>query len=683
MLICDRVSTVVECEVKMKRLNVALFISEFEDPFANTLCEGAVKAVKEKGYNLYIFPGKFLDSRISPVFEDEYAYQHNCLFQFISDKNIDIAIINLGNIASQMSKESKLQFLKKITVPVILISDTVEGYSSVNFDNVSGIAQGIEHLIRMHNRKHFGYVSGPKSNIDAVERLRIFEQIMDRNHIPQEQYRIAEGDFSSGCTKEIELLLQSYPEIDALICANDMMCYAAYQVLAAHHLVVGKDIAVLGFDDAPYSRQIKPGLTTVKADPSLLGYKAVGICEQVLQGEQHNLLVDTTFVIRGSCGCEGIPDRELVRDILSVQADLDSLNHTLTAISRNQLNDEAENDKIYYMILNSLCKMNIQGVYLYTFMKEIEYKRGDVWTRPKEVRLRTYYREPFRREADIVYQPMPIYYYPVRKEDVKEIEPEKQKIAFDDIFKNQYISAEEQQILVFTLLYAGESQYGFMMWDVEENYYGYIGQLSYQISSAIKTNKLLYKKNQMANALERSLQQVQEKNAILEEISKIDELTQIYNRRGFLDSMKRNVIDQSNKGRQALAIYADMNNLKLINDQFGHEEGDYALCLIGQILRESIHDMMDKGTVGRIGGDEFCAYLITDEADSEQLLRRKIDEITEALNQENDKLYYVSMSVGIQHFVCDAEVDISEVLEKADEQLYMYKQKKRTEIFKK
>ena len=71
----------------MKRLNVALFISEFEDPFANTLCEGAVKAVKEKGYNLYIFPGKFVDSRISPAFEDEYAYQYNCLFQFISEKN--------------------------------------------------------------------------------------------------------------------------------------------------------------------------------------------------------------------------------------------------------------------------------------------------------------------------------------------------------------------------------------------------------------------------------------------------------------------------------------------------------------------------------------------------------------------------------------------------------------------
>lgn len=667
----------------MKRLNVALFISEFEDPFANMLCEGAVKAAKEKDYNLFIFPGKFLDSRMSPVFKDEYAYQHNCLFQFIAERSIDVAIINLGNIAPQMSLEDKKRFLQMIPVPVILISDTIDDYSSVNFDNTTGITLGIEHLIRKHHRKHFGYVSGPANNIDAVERQRIFEKTMAQNHIEKQQYRIVEGDFSSDCTDVIEALLEEYPEMDALVCANDMMCYAAYQVLAAHHLEVGQNIAVLGFDDAPYSAQIKPGLTTVKADPALLGYKAVGLCERVLNGEHHNLMVDTTFVVRGSCGCDKIPYQNNFGDVLSVQANLDSLTHTLAAISRNQLNYEAENDKIYYMILESLCKMNIQGIYLYTFMNELEHKKGQIWVQPEAVRLRAYYKAPYRREPYIVYQPMPIYYYPVREEDIKEIEPAQQIIPFDHIFDHAYIDQDQQQIMVLTLLYAGEIQYGFMMWDVREAYYGYLGQLSYQISSALKTNKLLHKKNQMAATLEITLQQVREKNSILEEISQIDELTQIYNRRGFLNSMKRNVIDQSNLGKPALIVYADMNNLKLINDQFGHEEGDYALQMIGQILQESIHELREKGSAGRIGGDEFSAYLIMEEEDQEVALRSRIDEITERMNRENDKPYYVSMSVGIRHFVCAEEINISELMEQADEQLYEYKKKKRKSILKK
>lgn len=666
----------------MKRLNVALFISEFEDPFTNTLCEGVVKAVKERNYNLYIFPGRFLDSRVSPVFEDEYAYQHNCLFQFISEKSIDIAIINLGNIASQLSMEDKHRFLQTISVPVILISDTIEGYSCVNFENSSGIALGIEHLIKEHHRKHFGYVSGPRNNIDAVERQQVFEQIMKKNGISSEQYKIVEGDFSYNSMKVIGDLLDEYPDIDALICANDMMCYGAYQVLAARNMTIGKDIAVLGFDDAPYSSQIKPGLTTVKADPALLGYKAVGLCEKVLEGETHYLMVETSFVVRESCGCDKVPHVDSHRDILSVQANLDSLNHTLVSISRNILNYEEENNQIYFMILNSLCKMNVQSVYLYTFLTEIEHKKGNVWTKPKEVRLRAYYREPYARVPDIVYQPMPIYYYPVDEEDIKEIELSEQKIAFEQIFSNKYISNSQPEIKVVTLLYAGEIQYGFLVWDVKEEYFGYIGQLSYQISNALKTNRLLHKKNKMAAALEESLQQVQEKNSILEEISKVDELTQIYNRRGFLDSMKRSVILKANAGKRAIAIYADMNNLKLVNDQFGHEEGDYALRLIGQILRDAIHSIEGTGEVGRIGGDEFCAYMITDVADSENLLRKSIDKITEAMNQENEKPYYVSMSVGMKHFTCSAEADVSYELEQADAQLYKYKMNKRKSILK-
>lgn len=663
--------------IGMKRLNVALFISEFEDPFANTLCEGAVKAVKEKGYNLFIFPGKFIDDRQSPVFEDNYAYQHNCLFQFISEKDIDVAIINLGNIASQLELEDKINFLNTIAVPVVLISDTIEGYSSVNFENSTGLALEIEHLIQVHQKKHFGYVSGPSSNIDAVERQQEFEQVMEKNGILPQQYRIVEGDFSSNCTDVIEALMDSYPEMDALICANDMMGYAAYQVIESRGMKVGQDIAVVGFDDSPYSCQIKPGLTTIKADSSLLGYKAVGLCESVLRGEQHNLIVDTTFIMRGSCGCDIKQKVEHQGNILNIQAKLDSLNHTLVSVSRNVLNYEEENHKIYYMILDSLCKINIQSVYLYTFTEEMEYKKGQKWMKPKTVRLQAYYKEPYRRVPDIVYQPMPVYYYPVDAVDIKEIEIDKQEIPFEQIFTNPYIAEEEQQIKVITLLYAGENQYGFMIWDVKGEYYGYLSQLTYQISNTLKTNKLLQNKNKMAAALEESLQQVREKNAILEEISKIDELTQIYNRRGFLDSMKRNVILKENQGKNVIAIYADMNDLKLVNDQFGHEEGDYALKLIGQILREAIHDVKGTGEVGRIGGDEFCAYLITDEANCEPLLRGKLDEITERLNRENDKPYYVSISAGMQHFTCHEDVNISYELEQADAQLYMHKKNKR------
>lgn len=666
----------------VKKINVALFISEFEDTFSDSLCNGVIKAVKEHGYNLYVFPGKFLDSRVSLVFNDEYAYQNNCLYQFISEKNIDVAIVCLGNIGSQLSVKAKKEFVSQMTVPVILVSDIIEGYSSVIYNNTTGMMKGIEHLLKVHGKRHFGYVSGPRNNIDAVERQQVFEQVMWKHGISPADYRIVEGDFSYTSSGVIEQLLDSYPNMDAMICANDMMCYSAYQVLEARGLKVGKDIALLGFDDSPYSSLIKPGLSTVKADPTLLGYKAVELCESAIRGEVKQMEVETSVVFRGSCGCEEPEEVQEQSDALNVQAKLDSLNHTLVAISRNILNYEEENEEIYSAILNSLCKIDVQGVYLYTFLEEQEYKKGEVWNRPEYVRLRTYYKEPYARVPDIEYQPMPVYYYPIKPGDVKEVETPDQRIPFDEIFNNRFMRIGEPDIKVVTMLYAGEAQYGFMIWNVKQEYYAYISQLSYQVSNVLKMNGLLHKKNRMATALEESLQQVREKNMILEEISKVDELTQVYNRRGFLNSMKRNVILKENRGRHVIAIYADMNNLKLVNDQFGHEEGDYALRLIGQILRDAVHCVPGIGEVGRVGGDEFCAFLITDREDGESALRSSIDEITERVNSETDKPYYVSMSVGMQSFICSEDVNLSNELEQADIDLYVYKKKKRTNILK-
>lgn len=666
----------------MGRLRVALFVSEFEDPNTDVLCKGAVKAAREKDYDLYIFPAKFLDVKRSPTL-DKYAYQNNCLFDFILENNIDVAIVNTGNIAADLSAEEKRRFLQKIMVPVILISDTLEEYSCVNFNNGRGMVLGIEHLIKQHGIRKFGFVSGPKNNTDAMERYHIFEQSMRENNIPPEQYRIVEGNFSYNCMEVIGKLLDEYPEMDALVCANDMMCYGAYQVLEARHMRIGKDIAVMGFDDLPYSGEIQPGLSTVRADSALLGYEAVCLCEKVVKGEIEDVLVDTTFVARESCGCCKGNDRKTEeRDVMSTKAHLDALNHTLVSISRSILDYEEENYRIYSMILNSLCSMNIHSVYLYTFEDSIEYKRGQSWSIPEYVQLRAYYKEPYRRKPDIIYQPMPLYYYPVDAQDIKEIDISKQRIPFGKIFSNVYSRSSEAVIRIVTMVYAGETQYGFLVWEIDEDYFSYIGQLTYQIANALKTNQLLCKKSQMAEALEESLQQIEEKNSILEEISKIDELTQIYNRRGFLDNMKRNVIARENKGRNAIAIYADMNNLKLVNDQFGHEEGDYSLCAIARILHDAVHSIDGKGDVGRIGGDEFCAYLITDEKDIEAKIRQQIDEITENLNCNNDKLYYVSMSVGIKEFTCSEDVDVSFELEQADAQLYIYKQKKRKSILK-
>jgi len=665
----------------VRKLNIALIISEFEDSHTNTLCQGVAQAVRERGYQLYIFPTKFINAKTTSILNYDYEYHNNCLFHFVSENQIDIAIVNLGNIASNSSLEEKKRLLQMLHMPVILIADEMEGYSSVNFDNSTGMMFGIEHMMREHNKKYFGYVSGPMSNLDAVERKEVFEHAMIKNRFLTEQYRIVEGDFTYSCKDVIEKLLDDFPQIDVLICGNDMMCFGAYQVLEQRGLVPGKDIAVMGFDDVPYAAQVSPGLTTVKADPSLIGYEAVKVCEQVLQGDTFHLMVDTSFVIRESCGCQK-HRLDALSTPLELQANIEALNHCLVDISRNVLNKEEENENIYVNILKSLAKLNIKSAYLYLFEEEVSYTNGGDWKKPNQVLLKAYYKDGAGRGPEIAYQPLPVYYYPVDEKDLVEVPEEKQLVSFQDILNNEHTVHMGQGIKVTTMLYAGEIQYGFIVWEVDEDYLGYIGKLSYQISNTIKTNRLLQSKNKITKELEEAIVEVNEKNAILEEISKIDDLTQTFNRRGFLDSMKRRVIAKENSGKRAIAVYADMNDLKKVNDEFGHEEGDFSLYSLGQILRDAVQAVGGKSAVGRIGGDEFCAYAITDMENAEQLLRDRLKELTEELNRHSGKPYYISMSLGVKQFECSSLVDISHELEQADERLYVDKQKKRGSIYK-
>lgn len=182
--------------------------------------------------------------------------------------------------------------------------------------------------------------------------------------------------------------------------------------------------------------------------------------------------------------------------------------------------------------------------------------------------------------------------------------------------------------------------------------------------------------------LKEELEQIREKNILLSEIARSDELTRIYNRRGFLLAAENQIINPANRERKAVVIYADMNNLKVVNDQFGHEEGDYSLRMIATILKEAFEE---NGIIGRLGGDEFGAFMLIDEVQSKKaarLIRERVDRITREKNERSKKPYFVSMSVGVCEFTCGESVDLQDLLDKADVDLYIEKKHKRSNILK-
>ncbi len=766
----------------LKRLNIALLISELEDPFGEEICKGASYAAEEMDANLFIFPGKYLYWDFEDIYRTRYDYQRTSLFDYSKLNDMDVYIICMGTIGTNISLEDRIEFLRGFNKPVVVLAEKADDYPTVNFDNKTGFKAGIRHLIEEHGRKHIGYVGGPASNEDAKERLAAYCEVIKECGLSYDENYIVYGDFTSYCDGVVRSLLKKNPNLDAIVFANDQMVIAGYKVFKEMGLDVGEDISVLGFDDAACAMTLEPNLSTIKADPLELGYQAIINIDKLLSGEIHDVVVPVVPVIRASCGCrkrhvtdfdvdvseladadkrekileetfsclfgknmnqgsvyalresiaeyfcfvqerilapdvkeheftrmfhmmkkimhmqmepytnlskisgmfesiytvlkEKISDmednRRLSETYYSLYADViftrnrqtiskerneDNVYYITTTFMRDVMNFTIGDERAYYSIIEKLGLLHHRSAYLCLFSEKVIRKKNEDYELPDEILLKAY----------------------LDRGEMDWLDPEDQKRTMKNAITDLYAERKDRVTVIVTLLFSATEQYGMCISEIEDGYLFNTVPIGYQMSATVKMIDLLKENEIMMQQLKRNIEEIKEKNQILDEISKSDELTQIYNRRGFLTMAQRSISRPSNKGRKALVIYGDMNNLKIINDRFGHEEGDYSLKLIAQILKEAFGK---DSIVGRFGGDEFAVFTYASEDNTVRKIRKRVSEITKRKNEGNGKVYYVSLSLGICEFECGKEVVLKDLMDKADVDLYIEKRHKRNNILK-
>jgi diguanylate cyclase (GGDEF)-like protein len=116
-----------------------------------------------------------------------------------------------------------------------------------------------------------------------------------------------------------------------------------------------------------------------------------------------------------------------------------------------------------------------------------------------------------------------------------------------------------------------------------------------------------------------------------------------------------------------------MDDLKRINDHYGHHEGDQALKDLAKILKQTFRE---SDIIARIGGDEFVVLFVSADENSERLLTR-LHENLKDYNDQKLQRYPLSISVGTAQFDPEHPVSIDELLSKADTSMYAQKQKNR------
>lgn len=195
-----------------------------------------------------------------------------------------------------------------------------------------------------------------------------------------------------------------------------------------------------------------------------------------------------------------------------------------------------------------------------------------------------------------------------------------------------------------------------------------------QISSAIEGIKLIINETLIAKKLKATVGELQESKKRIEQMSIVDELTGLYNRRGFVTLSRQELKLAKRKHREFLLIFMDLDGLKIINDTFGHKAGDEAISETGRQLKKTFRS---TDIIARLGGDEFTVLAIDTTMQEYELIKDRLEKSVEEYNSSSPHPFTLSISMGCAPFSAGRLYKLEDLMAEADRKLYEAKRKKK------
>ena len=180
-----------------------------------------------------------------------------------------------------------------------------------------------------------------------------------------------------------------------------------------------------------------------------------------------------------------------------------------------------------------------------------------------------------------------------------------------------------------------------------------------------------------ASMLVRSIRHAIERHRLfsaLRSLSLIDDLTGLYNRRGFSDLGEQYLKLARRSGRGVTMVYLDLDRFKTINDSLGHHVGDRALLKVADILRATFRR---SDIIARLGGDEFGVLALEAADESSETLVERLRERVVEFNDSSPEPFQLSVSIGMAHHDDDPRVRLEDMVAEADSAMYREKHGKR------
>ena len=633
--------------VEAMKKKIAVFSTGWSGEIFSQFLQGMSEALKGEEADIMLFLNYATYVDTLAVRQGEMN-----IFNLPDMRDFDGAVLFGSGLDFKGTVDSIIARCNEAGVPVIIQGTRRDGVSYVGSDNYQAVKDMCAHLREHHGAKTITYFAGSRDSHDSELRLRAIRDYLRENDCEDDLIEVFYTNWeNAAATKRVTELCVSGGKLpDAFICANDGLAMETCITLNNNGYDVPKDVLICGFDYLNVSKIFDPSIASVDQCFVEMGAAAIKLWKELMEGADRGTseIIPCRFVPGESCNCYEFRNsdklrRQVGRESFSARANTTYFNRKLDIIDNKILScltyREVKTE------LSALLESNhkFEGDSFHILMEP----GFGLSIYDPSVKLNT---DRYSANMDVLYSTEDGVRYKEATFDSRGLIP-----GYDPEGKNH--------MYVFLPLHEMDMAYGYLIFrdclDKVESRFLH----TYQ-------NRLGLVLDKFRHAL--TLDFI---NKRLLELMRRDPLTNVNNRMAFEDKVTslQAMINSETNAEFAIAMF-DVNSLKLINDSDGHEAGDVYLLRACRL----ICNVFKHSSVYRVGGDEFVAVLLGEDYDDREELR---DMFNSLLSPYSDTLplppEYVSVAFGIAVYDPETDDSVSDVVNRADEEMYKDKAAKK------
>ncbi|MDE7324159.1 MAG: GGDEF domain-containing protein [Lachnospiraceae bacterium] len=635
---------------------IALIMDGWKRYFTYAWPAGILQRIHESGedINLYIF-----NSSGDWSWDADFNIGEYNIYKLPDLNDFDGIVMDLNNIRYPEVANEIADIVRKTGKPAISISNKFSGFYYVGVDNRGSMTTMIEHLYTVHNCRRFWFMMGPQSNYENNIRTNALKEFMHSHHLAysENDFYFESYEFSCGYrgfTYMASQLDKGGQLPDAVICASDNIAVGVLNAAEKMGYKVPDDFCVTGFDNFDKAAFYSPKITTIGYIREDIGYLCADLLIRIWDGqtvEKYNY-ADAKSVYWDSCGCksDSIVDQEKrSKEQILYEIETIDFEEQVLGLEYAILNCKSIKE-ISACIPACIPALKCDAMYIVLDEHMNDFHQDLNFFNPSLIDDEKFHVHSYPEKMSVEFA------YDMKKGTSSE------KCTIDSLFPMFDYTEKGGMDFLFMPLHFRQHTIGYFV--IRNAVYLMEKQYLFKVLNVlISAMRNLYEKEKLGYM-----------NKMLADMNVKDAMTGLYNRLGFQKLVCSLFDEKKSKGENLLIMFVDMDRLKYINDNFGHDYGDNAI----NIIASTIMAHCGKCDIPvRNGGDEFI--IVCENMNQEKygnMISHMREEVTMKAKEQNLP-FDLTFSVGAVYTDMATDKTLDDYIRIADETMYEEKTRKK------